>query len=227
MSSDTSLVFKDLGLIEYDKALFFQEEAIEKRYLQEIPDTVFFCKHPPVVTLGRSTQASDISGWNGSTVEVSRGGRATYHGPGQRVIYPIIDLRVLDRAQVRPKDVMSYLQNFEQAVLKSLKAIGLNDVHLKEDIDWDENGKKLLNRGLWVENKKVAAFGIAVRKWISYHGCAININKEESAFEGIQPCGYSTSAVGYLEDFLSPNDWQNLDSQLIQNLTEIFQVKKA
>lgn len=213
--------YKDLGLIDYNKALLFQEQLVEQRFLNQIPDTVLFCNHPSVVTLGRSTQPGDVAGWQGQIVEVSRGGRATYHGPGQRVIYPILDLRQDGRTCVRPKDIMSYLENFEQAVLDSLFEVGITNAKLKEDIVFDENGKKLLNRGIWVEDRKIAAFGIAVRKWISYHGCAINIFKDENSFVGIQPCGYQQNAVGYLQDFVETKDLA-LDDVLKKNLTMRF-----
>ncbi|MCO5113067.1 MAG: lipoyl(octanoyl) transferase LipB [Bdellovibrionaceae bacterium] len=215
------MIFTDQGLISYDKALLFQEELVEKRHQHEVPDTVIFCSHPPVVTLGRSTQAQDVQEWQGDVVHVSRGGRATYHGPGQRIIYPIIDLRQEGRKKIRPKDVMSYLETFELAVLETLKEVGLSDVHLKEDVTWDEQGKKLLNRGIWIADKKVAAFGIAVRKWITYHGCAINLTRDAASFQGIQPCGYSTNAVGYIEDFLNLSDL-NLDQTLQEKMLSLM-----
>lgn len=219
--SSSQIVFIDQGLISYDKALLFQEELVEKRYRQGIPDTVIFCSHPPVVTLGRSTQAEDVQEWQGDIVHVSRGGRATYHGPGQRIIYPILDLRQEGRRHIRPKDIMSYLETFERAVLETLKEVGLEGVHLKEDVTWDDQGKKLLNRGIWVADKKVAAFGIAVRKWVSYHGCAINLMRDASSFQGIHPCGYSANAVGYLEDFLQLSDI-HLDQKLQAKLLELM-----
>lgn len=213
--------FKNLGLIDYNEALLFQESLVEKRFKNEIPDTILFCSHPPVVTLGRSTQKEDITGWDGQLVEVSRGGRATYHGPGQKIIYPIIDLRHENRQHLRPKDVMSYLTTFETAVLNTIKEIGLEKVSLKEDVTWDANGQKLLNRGIWLEDKKIAAFGIAIRKWITFHGCAINVVKDEKSFQGINPCGYQQNAVGYLQDFINTKDL-DLDLVLTKNLTESF-----
>src|SRR5690606_34398116 len=110
---------------------------------------------------------------------------------------------------------------FENAVLATLKEVGLSGVSLKEDVTWDENGQKLLNRGIWLENKKVAAFGIAIRKWISFHGCAINVLKDEKSFQGINPCGYQQNAVGYLQDFINTKDL-DLDTVLIKHLRESF-----
>lgn len=196
------MIFKDLGLINYADALKLQEELVEKRFKNEIPDQVLFCTHPPVVTLGRSTQASDLIGWKGDTFEVRRGGRATYHGPNQLVIYPIVFLDQQGFKNLKSKDVMTYLTSFEKAVLVALEKTGFQNVYLKEDTDIDSEGRKLLNRGLWANSKKVAAFGIAVRRWVTYHGCAINLYQDAKAFQGIQPCGYQTSDVGSLDQLM-------------------------
>ncbi len=191
--------FQDLGLIDYEKALALQESLVEQRFKKEIKDQILFCSHNPVVTLGRSTQPEDISGWQGPVFEVRRGGRATYHGPNQLIIYPIISLDQKFKT-LRPKDIMHFLTSFEKSVLDSLFEIGFENITLKEDVAFDSEGRKLLNRGLWCQGKKVAAFGIAVRRWVTYHGCAINLYKDPQAFQGIQPCGYKTSDVGSLEE---------------------------
>lgn len=214
------MIFKDLGLIPYEQALLLQEELVEQRASEKIKDTILFCSHPPVVTLGRSTKASDVSGWSGQTFEVRRGGRATYHGPNQLVIYPIIHLSQKFK-KLKEKDVMSYLTFFELAVMKTLKQCGYDDVYLKEDVDYDEEGKKLLNRGLWIKEKKIAAFGIAVRKWVTYHGCAINIERDKEAFQGINPCGFQTSAIGALEEFKAL-DREVLKQSLQKNIPEFL-----
>lgn len=211
------MIFKDLGLIEYSKALSLQEDLVEQRYKNEIKDQVLFCTHPPVVTLGRSTQASDLAGWEGDTFEVRRGGRATYHGPNQLVIYPIISLDQSEFKSLKQKDVMSYLTSFEKAVMVALEKSGFKDIYLKEDTEVDSEGRKLLNRGLWANSKKVAAFGIAVRRWVTYHGCAINLYTDAKAFSGINPCGYQTSDVGSL-DQLQPVDLDILKKNLQQQI---------
>ncbi len=195
--------FQDLGLINYDKALALQENLVEQRYRGQVQDQVLFCSHPPVVTLGRSTKPSDINGWTGETFEVRRGGRATYHGPNQLIVYPIISLDQTNFSHLKAKDVMSFLTSFEKAVLSALALSGFEDVYLKEDVDIDSEGRKLLNRGLWWNSKKIAAFGIAVRRWVTYHGCAINLFEDQNAFQGIQPCGYKPSDVGSLDQIKS------------------------
>lgn len=217
----SNIKFQDLGLIDYKKALALQEELVEQRYKNQISDQVLFCSHNPVVTLGRSTQPDDLTGWSGETFEVRRGGRATYHGPNQLIIYPIISLDQPEFTNLKPKDVMSFLTSFEQAVLKSFEDLGFKDLHLKEDIDIDSEGRKLLNRGLWWNSKKIAAFGIAVRRWVTYHGCAINLYKDDQAFQGIQPCGYKPSYVGSLDE-IQKFDLQNLKEVLKKQLQMHF-----
>jgi lipoyl(octanoyl) transferase len=116
------------------------------------------------------------------------------------VIYPIISLDQKDFKNLKSKDVMSFLTSFEQAVLQSFSEMGFEGMYLKEDTEIDSEGRKLLNRGLWWNSKKIAAFGIAVRRWVTYHGCAINLYKDDQAFQGIQPCGYKPSDVGSLQE---------------------------
>ncbi len=202
--------FIDLGLVDFKKALTLQEGLVEKRYANIISDTIIICSHPPVVTLGRSTKKSDLQGWKGDTFEVRRGGRATYHGPKQLVVYPIVNLNQQNFINLKIKDVMCFLKLFEQAILSSLKLTGYDKMVLKEDVDFDENGKQLLNRGIWCDGKKTVAFGIAVRKWVTYHGCAINLYADEKSFQGIQPCGYSSKVIGSLDKI------QNFDLKLLK-----------
>lgn len=213
--------FQDLGLIDYKEALALQEDLVEKRAKNLISDQVLFCSHPPVVTLGRSTQSGDITGWTGDVYEVRRGGRATYHGPSQLVIYPIVSLDQTNFKNLKPKDVMSFLTSFEKAILKSFADMGFEGLYLKEDTEIDSEGRKLLNRGLWWEHKKIAAFGIAVRRWVTYHGCAINLYKDDKAFQGIQPCGYKPSDVGSLQEikeFNLEDLKQNIKTQIQKHL---------
>lgn len=217
--------FKDLGLIDYAQSLSIQEELVEKRYKNEIPNTVLLCSHFPVVTLGRSSSFQDVWGWEGDIYHVRRGGRATYHGPNQLVIYPIFSLEEKQTPSIPPKDVMAFLKSFEFAILKALRVTGFQGIFLKEGVEFDEKGKKLLNRGLWWTSQsqkdqrflKVVAFGIAIKKWVTYHGCAINLYNDPRAFTGIQPCGYSQDQMGCLEDIKNFN-LKDLKKEIIKSL---------
>lgn len=114
----------DWGLVEYQEALLRQESLLEEIAQKQSSGALVFCQHPPIVTLGRSTKPGDVTTWSGPVLEVSRGGRATYHGPSQLVIYPIINLSIPGHSRAA-KDIGAYLRNFEQAIVACLKDYGI------------------------------------------------------------------------------------------------------
>lgn len=178
------MLIEDWGLIDYRLA-----EEQQLRYLDEIagglrPDTLVICTHPPVVTKGRATQQGDILDWAGPIYEVARGGRATYHGPEQVVIYPLVNLAE------RGKDVRAHLRKLESAVLGTLAELGIEG-HLRES-----------ETGIWVGERKVCSFGVACRHWITYHGLALYMNPSKQAYSGILPCGYKTETMVSVEELL-------------------------
>ncbi len=178
--------FIDLGLIDYSEALKLQMEYVEKCASGEIGDTVLFCSHPPVVTLGRATEREkDLAGWSGDLVEIQRGGRATYHGPGQCIGYPILDLKQ------RGSDLHRYLRYLENVIICSLRNYGVEADGDREDAT-----------GVWVGPRKIASIGIGVKRWISFHGFAINLHRDPVAFSGINPCGFRASDMTSLEDLI-------------------------
>ncbi|MBW1836077.1 MAG: lipoyl synthase [Deltaproteobacteria bacterium] len=175
-TSPKILKVSDWGVLEYGKALRMQEAIVGKRIAGEAPDHLVTVVHPPVVTLGRSgglddlrTSVQSIQEKGISLYHVDRGGMATFHGPGQLVAYPILRL---DR-----KDLHLYVKTLIDAVTAVLRLFGL-DPETKEE-----------KPGVWVNSVKIASFGIAVRKWISYHGLALNVNTDPKWFEWIVPCG--------------------------------------
>lgn len=188
--------FENWGLIEYQEALNKQMALVESVETHETEETIVFCTHTPVVTTGRGTKAGDVFGWQGSTIEVSRGGRATYHGPSQLVVYPILDLR-LEHAGFRSRDLNSYLRFLENVILKSLASVGV-----ESEVRTVKTEDGLSQTGVWVGSYKIASIGVAVRKWISYHGISINLDKDASAFGGINPCGFSSKVMKSVEDIL-------------------------
>lgn len=183
----------DWGLVEYTQACDQQAELLELVAEGKEEETLVFCTHPPVVTLGRATTAEDMDGWSGSTLQTSRGGRATYHGPSQIVIYPILDLN-REHANFKPRDIHSYLRTLEDTTVMALKELGLTGAESRET----PVGETLLT-GVWNGPKKIASVGIAVRKWISYHGVAINILNDVTAHKGIRPCGFAPDVMTSLE----------------------------
>lgn len=187
--------FVDWGLIPYQTALQNQLEAIEEIASGQRSEKIVFCTHPPVVTLGRSSSSkSDLVSWQGEVVEVSRGGRATYHGPNQQLIYPLLDLRRDHRSLMQARDVHAYLRSLEQVLIRSLAHFGLKAE--ARTISISEPGEKPLSlTGVWIGEKKIASIGVAVRKWVTYHGAALNVEQDPSAFSGIRPCGFQKEVM--------------------------------
>ena len=197
--------FEDWGLISYEEAINKQLEYVEK--LDQLlssgelhPGFLIFCSHPAVVTTGRQTQPTDIFSWQGPVIEVSRGGRATYHGPSQIVVYPIISLKNA-RGTRSSQDVRGYLRTFEAGIVKTLSEFGISAEGKTpqkipgQAVETDETG-------VWLGQQKIASLGIAVKKWISYHGAAINFFHDPTAFTGINPCGFKTETMISVEKIL-------------------------
>lgn len=187
------------GLIPYQEALTRQLQLVEKVSLDSEVSYIVFCKHPEVVTLGRSTKPGDVFAWDGDQIEVSRGGRATYHGPSQIVIYPILSLKKT-RALIPNQDVVGYLRVLENSLIEFLKLYDIQAIGKSLQKNKIENDKEAEETGVWVQNQKIASLGIAVKKWVTYHGAAINIFKDEKAYRGMNPCGFSKSVMTCLEE---------------------------
>lgn len=195
-----SFVFEHWGLIDYQEALKKQESYVEEVRQSLRPSTIVFCSHPPVVTKGRGTLEGDITDWQGPIAEINRGGRATYHGPNQIVIYPIFSLTEASE-QRRARDVGSFLRQFEQAIVDVLSDLGIKaqgkSLQAKED---GSSNKE--ETGVWVGSKKVASLGLSIRHWITFHGAAINVNFDPTAFKGLLPCGFKPSVMITVEELL-------------------------
>jgi lipoyl(octanoyl) transferase len=173
------LIFKDLGVINYGAALSLQESLVEAKHKENFPDLLLFVEHPHVITLGRGGKESNVvNAGDVPVVRSSRGGDVTYHGPGQMIVYPIIDLK----SKLR-KDVHRYLRYLEQAAILTLESFGI------------EAERKPPWTGIWIGKKKIAAIGVAVRRGITYHGLALNVNTDLAYFDRIVPCGLSWSEV--------------------------------
>lgn len=194
---------EDWGLISYDEAF-----AKQKLYVEEVlngtrRETIVFCHHPPVVTLGRGTREGDVFAWRGDTVEVNRGGRATFHGPNQVVMYPIIDLGGVSPSyipkKVADKDLHDYMRRLEESAILTIRDYEVEaEGHTKQQGVGDTEESEAT--GVWVGDRKLASIGIAVKKWITHHGIAINILKDETAFQGINPCGFRTNQMVSLQE---------------------------
>jgi lipoyl(octanoyl) transferase len=174
----TALRFIDLGYLKYDEAWRLQQELVAERREGRAPDTIVFVEHPPTITLGRAADRRHLLmseaelGRRGVVVrEVDRGGDVTYHGPGQLVAYPIVNL------ESRGRDLHRYLRDLEQTVIDTLAKLGLRA----------ERTPGLT--GVWVGTNKIAAIGIKVSRWVTSHGLALNVGPDLSGFSLIVPCG--------------------------------------
>ncbi len=178
------MLFCKLGTIGYEEAHALQKELQAKRIAGEIGDTVLLLEHYPVVTLGRSATEQHVLASRetlearGVTVhEVGRGGDVTYHGPGQLVAYPIIDLKP-DR-----RDVRKYVWSLEETMIQTCADFGL-----------DASRMEGLN-GAWIGDRKVGAVGVRISRWVTMHGLALNANTDLSHFDLIVPCGIQDKEV--------------------------------
>jgi lipoyl(octanoyl) transferase len=185
---------EDWGLIPYQEALRRQEELVEIVHQQNSPGVLVFCTHPPVVTLGRKTQPDDVTAWSGELVPVSRGGRATYHGPNQIVIYPIFNLSHDLGLGFPPKDIDAFLRMLEMKVIQFLSIYGLEGYRFGNEA------------GVWVkvrgQDRKISSIGVAVRHWVSYHGISFNVEGDEALYSGIRPCGLEPFVLTSLQEVL-------------------------
>ncbi len=211
----------DWGLIDYQQALTKQENLLEKIHQQSARGCLILCSHSPVVTLGRKTEPGDVFAWNGPIIEVSRGGRATYHGPSQLMVYPIINLNH-SKNKFPKQDIGWFLRALESSIVNTLKKFGVDSTGKTfqkksiEDSGTDETG-------VWVDAKKIASLGLAVRKWITFHGAAINLDHDPKAFQGLNPCGFKSDVMTNLEDLTGrPVNRQEFKAELISALKQQF-----
>ena len=193
-----------------------QYALVERRQRGEIPDTLLLLEHPSVITLGRGSREADLLTdeadlkARGIAVErVDRGGEISYHGPGQLVGYPILDLRG------HGQDLHRYLRDLEEMIIQTLAVYGLQ-------------GERVPRRtGVWVQDRKIAALGIKVSRWVSMHGWALNITTDLTPFRrDIVPCGISDRDVTSLAELLPGQTpaRAEVEKTLLAAFAEIFEV---
>jgi lipoyl(octanoyl) transferase len=172
----------DLGLVPYREAWDLQRSLAGGVSQGAIPDTVIFLQHPPVVTLGRRTDDGELhvpEGTNVEVVETDRGGKSTFHGPGQLVCYPILDLKR------HGKDVKKYVRDLEEALIGTLGALGIESTRI--------DGLT----GVWLQPppRKIASIGVHISRWVTTHGYALNVDLDPTPFtEWITACGLEDAA---------------------------------
>ncbi|AGH94915.1 lipoyl(octanoyl) transferase LipB [Pseudobdellovibrio exovorus] len=213
--------FQDWGLIDYQSALDKQLELVD--ILSQNDDHsgfLVFCSHPHVVTTGRQTQPEDIFSWKGPIVEVSRGGRATYHGPSQLVVYPILNLKK-PRHDRGAQEIRGYLRALEKAIVVTLAEYGVNAIG-KTPQKLAGQQSETDETGVWIGRQKIASLGIAVKKWICFHGAAINLEYDPEAFQGMNPCGFTSNTMICLETLLDKKiDRSEFANKLKKNIEDL------
>jgi lipoyl(octanoyl) transferase len=202
-----------LGTVPYADALRLQSELVDARRAGDVPDTLLLLEHPHVITLGSSADASDVLVGEDERkklgielFEVGRGGGVTYHGPGQLVGYPILDLKP-DR-----KDLHAYLRDLEGVLIEVAAAFGVRAA------------RRVGLTGVWTESGKLAAIGVRVSsQWISSHGVAINVSSDLRFFDRIIPCGIRGEDVTSLERELRRTvDLEDVAATLVQCFSGVF-----
>jgi len=224
------VIFEDLGLIDYKKCWDYQEEIFAKNIeiktknrkenrSVETKNTLIFCEHPHVYTLGKSgdennllVNAEYLKKVGASFYKINRGGDVTYHGPGQIVGYPILDLENFFT------DIHKYLRLLEEAVILTLKEYGLNGERSEGET------------GVWLDvgstkARKICALGVKTSRWVSMHGFAFNVNSDLSYFGNIVPCGIVDKKVTSLQKELKKEmDMWEVKSKLKIHLVNLFEM---
>ncbi|MDB2414439.1 lipoyl(octanoyl) transferase LipB [Rickettsiales bacterium] len=197
-------------LVPYTQAIGFMEERVREIYEGKADECVWMVEHPPLYTAGTSAKQDDLIDKTRFPVyETGRGGEFTYHGPGQRVVYVMLNLK-----ERKAMDIRKYVCNLEQWIINIL-------AHF--DIDGQRRQGRI---GIWVEDgvseSKIAALGIRVRRWVTFHGIAINISPDLSHFGGIVPCGISEYGVTSMQKQGVTASFEEVDAVLKSEFEKIF-----
>lgn len=207
--------FLDLGFRDYQEAYRIQQALNQRRVDGVIRDNLILVEHNPTLTVGRSggfqnivVPREQLANQGVSLYEVERGGDVTYHGPGQLVGYPILDLKSRD------KDLHRYVRQLEEVIIKSLDVYGVRA------------GRREGYPGVWVGREKIAALGVAVKKWVTMHGFAFNISCNLEHFRWIVPCGIAECGVTSLARLLGREPDFRQVSQLVKDkFAEVFELE--
>lgn len=206
------LLYCDLEFIDYKEAWDLQKSTFELRHSKKLKDILFLLEHPHTYTLGKTADKKNLIGSDEylsenkiSVYDIDRGGDITYHGPGQIVGYPIIDLNEWQN------DTHKYLRGLEEVIIRTCANYNITGTRVPE------------YTGVWIGNRKIAAIGVKISRWITMHGFAFNINTDLSLFSGIIPCGISDKEVTSLaKETVCKMDIQEVKSLLVKNFKEVF-----
>ena len=203
----------ELGMVDYAIALGLQEEIVEARIKGLIPDVLLLLEHPPTYTTGRlgykenllvSEEELEQKGMR--LFRINRGGNITFHGPGQLVGYPILNLK--DHGQ----DVFYYLRHLERLLIDTLREWGI--------IAYQVPGLT----GVWAEGKKIASIGVGIKRWVSFHGFALNITIDLNYFRWINPCGLNGEQITSMSQLTQREIPGRISQPLIQVFSQLFEL---
>ncbi len=204
----------DLGTMEYGKCLELQRKLRDMRIADEIGDTLLLVEHTPVLTMGRRGQndnvvvSEEFLKENGIDVHwVERGGDVTYHGPGQLVVYPIFNLIHFG------KDIHTFVDN----LINSISTV------LKDEFNLNAHREEGKHTGVYIGTDKIAAIGLAIRRWVSMHGFALNVNTDLSHFRWIVPCGLGDRGVTSVKEQIGNEaDFELVKNKIVKAMSEIY-----
>ena len=206
---DTSGIFvKDLGIRSYQEVWDLQKDFQKKRIEKRLDDTLILVEHEPVYTLGKNANKNHLLQSRDRSVnvfDIERGGDITFHGPGQLVGYPIIDLSYYRRS------VSWYMRSLEQLAIDVLKDFGISASRIKG------------LTGVWVGEEKIAAQGVRISRWVTMHGFSLNVNPDLSFYDGIIPCGIFDHGITSMEELLgSAQDMDDVKAMVVEKFNNLF-----
>ena len=204
LKGNQKILIQDLGFKKYESTLSLQKKLQEQKIAGDTQDTLILVEHEPVYTLGKNANRHHLLQSRDKSVEIhkiERGGDVTFHGPGQLVGYPILDLRNYK------KSVSWYMRTLEELTIRVLK-------------EFDIKGNRIKGlTGVWVKNKKIAAQGVRISRWVTMHGFSLNVCPDLSFYDGIIPCGIFNYDVTSMEECLK----KKLSMEKIKNaVSQIF-----
>jgi len=197
------------NLIEYDFAISKMEKRVLEIKKKSAKELVWLLEHKSIYTAGTSAKKEDLKNDEVEVRFTGRGGQWTWHGPGQRVVYLMLNLKH------RKQDVKAYVNALEELIIMTLR-------------DFSIKGKRIENKpGVWVKNKnnnveKIAAIGIRVKKWVAFHGFSLNLNVNKEDYSGIIPCGIQDKGIANISDFLDLKLTADINDVIISEFKKIF-----
>ena len=204
--------------VDYETALVKMDNHVEKMIQGEAGEKIWLLEHPPLYTAGTSADRQDLVEPNRFPVfETKRGGQYTYHGPGQRVVYVMLDLNK------RGKDVKKFVENLEAWIIHTLAEFNVaGQSRIGRVGIWVERPDKPKDVNGLIKEEKIAAIGVRLKKWTTFHGLSINVDPDLSHFQGIVPCGIKEHGVTSLVDLGLPISMTDLDIALSKAFSKVF-----